>query len=209
VFVAPGSGNGTAIGDMLSDAVARSGAPIKVQTVVWCRYESSFQNYADQTAHHIAACYIAGWVSLLHRECPHSRIILVGYSSGTHPVLIAAGMSPPGSIHRIVLLGSSVSFAFDLRPALRATRCGIDSYYSTWDDILAMAEERLGTADGQWTSTAGRVGFRPCPGSAVEELYGALRQHVWQEGMGGQGGHPAWTTMKFLRQTLVPLVLGD
>jgi pimeloyl-ACP methyl ester carboxylesterase len=166
-------------------------------------------DYADQEAHQAAAGYIAGWVQVLSKDCPNSKLILVGYSSGTNVVLSAAALCPPRSLHRIVLLAPAVSYAYDLQPALKASRCGIDSFFSAWDGVLQMAEERMGSADGQPTATAGRVGFWPPIGGAEMAASGALRQHPWRDDMGGHGGHFSWTTTTFTRRVLVPLLLAE
>jgi pimeloyl-ACP methyl ester carboxylesterase len=198
VFVANGSGGETPVTDVLAESAADEGMPLVVRTVAWARAGSILENYADLPARYAAAIQLAERVRLLNAQCPQVPIVLVGYSSGTHVVLEAAGMCPPGSVRRIVLLAAAVSTAYDLAPALRASRCGIDSFFSPWDNVLDFAEE-LGTADGQRTPTAGRVGFRQAPSCA-------LRQYQWHEGMGGQGGHVGWTRTRFVRETLLPLL---
>lgn len=52
-----------------------------------------------------------------------------------------------------------MSCSYDLVGALKASRGGIDNYYSKEDDVLINAEDYMGTADGRRTATAGRVGF--------------------------------------------------
>lgn len=207
VFVAGGAGGNPSIGESLLDTVRREGVLLHVQPVAWSRYNNRVWDYSDQEAHHAGACYIAKWVRVIHAECPNSKIILVGYSTGANVVLPAAALCPQVSLHRIVLLAPAVSCAYDLRPALKATRYGIDSFYSSWDGVLEMAAQRMGTADGQWTETAGRVGFWPRNGIVDPMTVSMLRQHHWREGMGGHGGHLSWTTTTFQKGTLIPLLL--
>jgi pimeloyl-ACP methyl ester carboxylesterase len=207
VFVANGAGGATTISDLLIWGSRREGIPLLIQPVQWSRFNDRFRDYNDVEGHYAAASYIAGWVNVLHRESPSTRIMLVGYSSGTHVVLDAAGMCPAGSIEKIVLLAPAVSSCYDLRPALRASRSGIDSFFSSFDGVLDIAERSLGTADDQWgVPTAGRIGFRSPEGCTELTGYNRLRQYHWQESLGGYGGHMSWTRTKFLFGTLLPLL---
>jgi hypothetical protein len=206
VFVAGGAGGGAGIGDLILWATRRQGAPLLIQPVPWSRYNDLARDYNDEEAHAAAACYIAGWVNVLHRESPSTRIILLGYSSGGNVVLTAARMCAEGSIQKIVLLAPSVSSYYDLRPALTASRGGIDSFFSSFDGVLEIAERSLGTADGQQGPTAGRLGFRQSEDCPQFAKYEGLRQHHWGESLGGHGGHLSWTRPKFLFGTLLPLL---
>ena len=71
-------------------------------------------------------------------------------------------MLPPDSVDRIILLAPSVCTSYDLRPALRTARHGIDVFYSTEDRvILGLGMRIVGTAEHDCDIAAGQVGFSP------------------------------------------------
>ena len=118
---------------------------------------------------------------------------------------------PPGSLERIVLLAPAVSNEYDLRPALRTSRQGIDVFTSRRDlGALALATGVVGTADRRHTAAAGRVGFCPllrCPGD--ERLYAKLRIHPWDRSVawtGNHGSHYGTLGQGYLRAYILPLL---
>jgi pimeloyl-ACP methyl ester carboxylesterase len=137
--------------------------------------------------------------------------VFAAHSTGTYIALVAAEMLPPRSLDRIVLLASTASPYYDLRPALRATRGGIDNYLSVDDDVLYTAQDYVRPADGQKGqrgAMAGRTGFHfPCGLKDCAE-YANLRQYAWQPWYYGQGGHFVWTQPFLLRHCIVPVILA-
>jgi pimeloyl-ACP methyl ester carboxylesterase len=208
VFFADGASGSTDVSQRLRNIVDLRQIPMEVRPIAWCRDLDTVRNFTDQDAQLAAAACVVDAVKRLRQHCPNARVALVGYSAGSRVVLAAAEMLPVASIDRIVLLGSSVSSCYDLRPALKATYGGIDSFFSREDRILLAAERYLGTSDGQNAPTAGRVGFH-YPGDPKQcAAYGRLRQYEWTEEMNGQGGHAFWANSIFLRFTLTPMLLS-
>jgi pimeloyl-ACP methyl ester carboxylesterase len=118
----------------------------------------------------------------LHRE-PDRPVYLIGHSAGAGMVLLAAGMLPPESVERIILLSPAVSPQFDLRPALKATRGEIVSFNSAFDRVvLDLGTSLFGTVDRRYESAAGLDGFEmPANLSAADrEMYGRLVQVPWR-----------------------------
>ena len=72
-------------------------------------------------------------VTALRQASPAAEVYLVGHSAGCAVVLAAAESLPPGGVNRIILLAPSASLDYDLRPALRCARGGIDVFYSDRD----------------------------------------------------------------------------
>src|SRR5262249_54829266 len=137
---------------------------------------------------------LAERVLAYRRHYPCLRIYLIGHSAGCAVVLAAADRLPPDSVDRIVLLAPSVSPAYHLRPAVAASREGLDACVSDRDRvILGLAMRIVGTADGRAGPAAGRVGFRPRPATPCDAaLFGRLRQHTWHPAVswtGHYGGH--------------------
>jgi pimeloyl-ACP methyl ester carboxylesterase len=87
-------------------------------------------------------------------------VYLVGHSAGCAVALAAGDVLPPDSLRRIVLLAPSISADYDVRPALRSARDGIDVFFSSRDVFyLGFGAAITGTADRRWSSpAAGRTG---------------------------------------------------
>jgi pimeloyl-ACP methyl ester carboxylesterase len=214
IFCADGAGGWGATTAPLREAVAETHAPLAVERVEWSH--GFLRVLADQMDCNHARAEgeaLARRVAEYRRACPGGEVYLLGHSAGTEVVLAAAEALPPDSVDRIVLLAPSLSAGYDLRPALRAVRGGIDVFYSKRDwGYLGAGVTIVGTADGRWlTAAAGRVGFEPVietPADAA--LYGRLHQHAWDACVrwtGNHGGHYGSHQPAFLRAYVLPLLV--
>jgi len=206
VYTADGAGDATSLSENLPEALSGLRLPLRPQPIPWCRYGTVLLDYQDTQAQLAAAAELAGRAQAVRYAYPGCRVVFLGHSAGTYVVLAAAAAMPPGSVDRIVLLSSSLSFCYDLSGALRASCGGIDNFYSPYDGILDLTPT-LGTTDRIPTVSAGAVGFRRPPAGDVA-LYQNLRQYRWNESLRGQGGHLVWTHPAMLRAYIVPLLLS-
>ena len=152
---------------------------------------------------------LARAVQAQKKSRPDVPVYLVGHSAGSAVVLVAAESVPAGAVDRVVLLAPSVSSSYDLRPALSRTR--VDAFISRSDWwILGVNMRLFGTTDGRWTTTSGRVGFRPVGTAPCDvALYARLRQHAWEPSMaatGNEGGHYGSFEAGYLRAYVLPLM---
>ena len=126
--------------------------------------------------------------------------------------LAAAEHLPPQTIDRFVLLSPTVAARHDLRPALRASREGIDVFDSKWDLISMAALFVMGTGDGVGQQVAGWRGFVQVGDTQEDaQLYKGLRQHFWEgpeQWAGHDGSHFGCCNKEFLRAQVLPRVLG-
>jgi pimeloyl-ACP methyl ester carboxylesterase len=143
---------------------------------------------------------------------PDRPVFLVGHSGGGGLVLEAAGMLPPGTLERVILLSAAVSPWYDLRPALRATRRDIVSFCSPMDWVLlGVGTSQFGTTDRVYACAAGKCGFA-IPADLDEEgrqLYNKLTQSAWKPSMlleNRGGGHFSTVTPYFLARHVAPLL---
>ncbi len=212
VFVANGSGDYRTTSAAISQAVRDTGMPLRVETLVWSHgYSRLLADHLDHGNHIEEGQRLAALVAASQQTCPDRAVYLVGHSSGSAVVLAAAEALPPGSIERIVLLAPAVSKDYDLRPALRSSRQGIDVFSSRRDvGALGIGTGILGTADHRWSAAAGRVGFNPaatCPGD--DALFAKLRNHPWDPCVawtGNHGSHYGAIQPAFTRAYLLPLL---
>src|SRR5262249_45143874 len=136
--------------------------------------------------------------------CPAAPIFVVTHSAGAAVLLSAAECLPPGTIDRVIMLAPAVSPGCDVRPALAASRCGVDVFYSP-TDLVSRGLALTGCADGWHVFSAGANGFTPPCGCPDPNL----RQHgyCWEMARTGHlGGHYGWTKIGFLREYVVPLL---
>jgi pimeloyl-ACP methyl ester carboxylesterase len=212
VFVADGSGDYRTTSKGLCEAVSACGTPLTVETFVWSHgYGRMLIDHTDHCNHLEEGQRLAGIVATVRQSCPERGVYLVGHSSGSAVVLAAAEAAPPGSIERVVLLAPAVACDYDLRPALRSVRQGIDVFISRRDiGALGVGTGVTGTSDRRWSAASGRVGFAPiltCPGD--ELLYAKLRIHPWDRCVvwtGNRGNHYGTLEQGFLRAYVLPLL---
>jgi pimeloyl-ACP methyl ester carboxylesterase len=212
VLVADGSGDLRQVTGNLTTVVRDSQAPVSVQRVQWSHGKGSvLKDLYDADRHKQQGKILAQQLLGQRQARPDQRICVVGYSSGASVALAAAEQLPPDTLDRIVLLAPTVASRHDLRPALRACREGIDSFQSEWD-VICIVLFAMGTGDGVGSSIAGRVGFSPVIESPQDQvLYKRLRNHMWQgpsRWSGHDGGHFGCSHPAFLREQILPLLVG-
>jgi pimeloyl-ACP methyl ester carboxylesterase len=214
VFIANGSGDFRSVTANLCRVVAETAAPLQVETFVWSHgYGRYVSDHVDHANHLAQGRLLAAQVVAYRQAYPERRVYLIGHSAGCAVVLAAAEALPADGVDRIVLLAPSVCVSYDLRPALRNAREGIDAFHSGEDTvILGLGMLLVGTAEGGCRTAAGQCGFTPvlaCPADVT--LYGKLRQHPWAPIVawsGHDGGHYGSNQAAFLRAYVLPLLTG-
>jgi pimeloyl-ACP methyl ester carboxylesterase len=212
VFSVDGAGDFQASTRDLAKTIEEQGLPLVVQQVNWSHgYGRILADQVDHAHAQAEGRRLAEQVLAWKQQAPELSVYLVGHSAGCGVTLTAAEQLPPDTVERIILLAPAVSAHYDLRPALRCSRRGVDVFHSKYDWwYLGLGVAVLGTTDRQWDSAAGRVGFQPvvcAPEDAA--LYGKLRQHPWNRCLawtGNKGGHYGGHQPGFLRAYVVPLL---
>jgi pimeloyl-ACP methyl ester carboxylesterase len=207
VFVANGVGGSTTLGDNLQDLNSDMHLGLRIQTVPWCRQDALYKDLVDEEAQLQAATRIACTIAAIRKDCPNVPIYLVGHSAGARVVLAAAEMSPAQSIDRVIVMAAAVSCGYDLTGVLKATRGGVDNFYSGDDGVLESAIYHATLADGTRTQAAGQVGFRAPPfvDPKLKAAYCNVRNYPWTMDFCGSGGHSAWTLRHNMKKAVVPL----
>jgi pimeloyl-ACP methyl ester carboxylesterase len=215
VFVANGSGDFRTVSTNLGRVVVDTSTPLQIETVLWSHgYGRYVTDHVDHTNHLHQGSRLAAEVAAYRQAYPGRKVYLIGHSAGCAVVLAAAERLPTDSVDRIILLAPSVCVSYDLRPALRTARCGIDEFHSDEDRvILGLGMQMVGTADRCCRTAAGQYGFIPViAGPADAVLYGKLRQHPWGPVVswsGHGGGHYGSNQAGFLRAYVLPLLVAD
>lgn len=213
VFIADGAGGFDSTSAAVIDAIAEEGLPFKVERFEWSHGVGRvLADHFDRAHSECEARNLAAEITHLTGCSPRPEIYVIAHSAGSGVALYTAESLPPDSLNRIILLAPSVSANYDLGPALRSTRDGIDVFYSQRDRIfLGFWTTVLGTTDRRWaTAAAGRVGFQPCPtGTETDVLISRLHQHPWEATMrasGNRGGHYGSYERPFLHAYVLPLL---
>jgi pimeloyl-ACP methyl ester carboxylesterase len=200
ILVADGVGQLHDLTENLTSANELADIPATIRSIPWMRNtEEPLCDYKDQDAQLLGSAKMAYEVLQIRRSNPNIPITLIGFCAGGRVVLAAAEQLPPGAVDRIILLAPAVSSFYDIRPALRASRLGIDVFYVPEDSYLERLEQDIGTAEGKKGVTAGRVGFclAKRPGDPIQA---AVRQFLVV------GGHYTPLHVNFLAQRVLPLV---
>jgi pimeloyl-ACP methyl ester carboxylesterase len=212
VFVANGSGDYRIVSANLSQVVTETATPLQVETVPWSHGRWRFlADHLDHGNHRTQGRHLASQVVAYRQAYPGGHVYLVGHSTGCAVILAAAEGLPVDAVDRVILLAPSVCVSYDLRPALRSARAGIEVFYSSEDTaILGLGMQVVGTAEGGCRSAAGLRGFNPviaCDADAA--LYKKLHQHPWSLAVawsGHDGGHYGNNQPGFLRAYVLPLL---
>jgi pimeloyl-ACP methyl ester carboxylesterase len=189
----------------------RAGVKHDIYNFVWTHGLGRLFSDLEDTDHvDRKAGELAGLIRRWKQAEPDRPVFLVAKSGGAGVALLAAERLPPGTIERIILLSAAVSPRYDLRPALRATRKQIVSFYSKNDQfILRWGTSTFGTIDRHYGPAAGLTGFRVPADLSPEDraLYGRLVQVPWQPHMltqGYLGNHGGTSAPAFLAREVAP-----
>lgn len=212
LFVADGAGDFRACSEAVRITARADGWPLEVKTYPWSH------GYLRSAADHLEYSYardrgreLAERVLIQKRERPDLPVSLLGHSDGSGVVLAAAENLPPETIDRVVLLAPSVSTDYDLRPALRAVRHGLDVFWSPQDRVWCGAFAQIAGTQNDFENgrAAGRHGFDTaniCPEDLP--LYSKLHQYEWNRTIaqtGNNGDHFGGYAPGHLRKFILPL----
>jgi pimeloyl-ACP methyl ester carboxylesterase len=212
IFLADGAGDFQVTSSVLERVLVEDHVPLEVRSVRWSHgYWRVAADQFDEMHARAEGWKLAEQIKAERRAHPEEEIYLLGYSAGSSVILSAAEELPPQIVDRIILLAASAPTNYDLRPALRSSRDGIDSFYSRRDrwclGLFLRMEVMLGI---KYTPAGGRIGFRPVIESPEDAVcYSRLRQHPWEpewEWAGNGGGHYGAHQPEFLRLFILPLL---
>lgn len=161
-----------------------------------------FANFSDPRIHDQAEQKLARYLEQLPQGV--HRIDLIGHSAGCGVILGAVARSTR-PVHTLILLAPSVSPGYDLNPTLNHVQNRIYSFYSEKDvTFLNWRTSYFGTYDGIKTPAAGHQGFKTTSERLVQFPY----DPAWVE-LGHDGSHFGSLAKAFVRQKVIPLLLGS
>ncbi len=168
----------------------------------------------DEARNHAAANDLAQLVATYVAAMPDRPVTLIGHSGGAAVVVWALEALPEGCrVERAILLAPALAPDYDLSPALRAVRRRMYVMYSKADvGLLVAGTAVFGTMDRKHSISAGFAGFTLPAEPADRTQYLKVRQVSWTFDLvksGHLGGHMGWTTTRFARDFLAPILIGQ
>lgn len=211
IFVAGGVGGWDLLAATYQWSLPRAGVHHEIRHFDWTHGKGRpFKDLQDTRNSLVMGQKLATLIREAQAEDPYRPIYLIGRSGGACVVLAAAELLAPQTLERVILLSAAVSTAYDLRPALRATRLGIVSFHSRYDQlVLGWGTSSFGTMDRYYGPSAGLRGFRvPLELDAEDRAqYAKLVQLHWNPSMlleGHTGGHFGTRMPAFVIKEVAP-----
>ncbi|MCB9866247.1 MAG: hypothetical protein H6816_06385 [Phycisphaerales bacterium] len=169
-----------------------------VELYVWT---SSFNPLIDQLnigGAKLRGAILSDKIARYIERFPNNKINVIALSAGTGVATWAVeGLKGGAKIDNLVLLGSSLSWDYDMTRALKNMRGKIYVYHSSHDSVLQTVEV-IGTIDGKrGVKSIGQVGLKPPPGMA-ERVVNTPWNKSWMR-LGWAGAHTDCTNEKFVR----------
>ncbi|MHC5109785.1 MAG: hypothetical protein ACYTHJ_07905 [Planctomycetota bacterium] len=205
IFV-DGAGNLGHGGQNLEKALAGTADSTRVEQFTWT---TSFNPLIDQLnvgAAKRRSMELATRIRRFREESPDGQVNVVSFSAGTGVAVWACEqLDEYSSVDKLILLGSSLSYDYDMSRAARNVNREIVVYHSSRDAIL-QAVRWIGTIDGRrGVNAAGLVGV-----SVPNELAGKIVNVSWSPEMvdlGWRGGHDDSTSLGMARGQIAPRLL--
>jgi pimeloyl-ACP methyl ester carboxylesterase len=207
-FYCPGAGN-IDFGDQgVRAGLEAAGYRGQVATVVWT---VSFNPAIDQAVKINARAGAAQLARAIERyidEYPGRPVNVVGLSAGTGVAVFALErLGPKYKVDNVVLLASSLSYDYDVGPALQRVKGRIYNYYSSKDAVLAGPMKVFGTIDGRFgVDGAGAVGLYA---AKKNDRVVNVRWRPDYQRYGYYGGHLDVTAPEFVRAELSSHILAS
>jgi hypothetical protein len=179
-----------------------------LRPIPWLRSDTPYQDYRDRHAQMCGAARMVQEVKRIHECYPNSPIVLMGFCAGSHVVLLAAQQLPPNCVDKILLMAPAVSSCYDIRPALNASKLGIDVFYNIDDECLEWYELEYGPVDlcGCRGKTAGTTGFLIAKSPLGRDpIFCKLHQYNAQN-LNPQGSHYGTINPLFLQRNVLSLI---
>lgn len=174
------------------------------------RWSLTFNPALDQTLRFIAkesGRQLGKEITRYLRDTPNADANIIALSAGTGVGIWAIeNVDPPYKVNNYVIVGSSLSSRYDLRPALANMKGKIVCYYTSSDPVLDGPVRALGTIDGTFDDSAGLVGLKG-PGSNSGSVVNIGRTSKFAR-IGWTGGHADCVTEQFVRGEIYKYIVG-
>lgn len=151
---------------------------------------------------------LAGRIKKYKERYPDQRVNIIALSAGTGVAVWACeNLDADSRIENLVLLGSSLSYDYDMSKALPNIKEHVYVYHSPKDAMLGTVE-LFGTIDRKLgVKSAGQVGLRPIHGDGGK-IVNTPWSSEWRD-LGWSGGHTDCTNAKFVANEISRRILSS
>jgi len=187
------------------EGLQAAGYPGHVEVFIWT---SSFNPAVDQInmpGNKFRAAILAGKINDYLRRYPDNDVNLIALSAGTGIATWAVeGVSDQHRVANMVLLGSSLSYDYDMSEALSHIGGKIYVYYSPHDEVLTTGARALGTVDRKFVDGAGLRGLHPSGRSSPQIVNIGWSSRY--SALGWTGAHTDATSQAFVQHEIAPRI---
>jgi hypothetical protein len=201
-----GAGNwGFGVADVPA-GLKKAGYKGRVENYMWTTSFNPAIDQRNRLGNELRAAGLADKIKAYLKNHPDNDVNIIALSAGTGVAIwTVEKLKPPAKVNNVILLGSSLSFDYDVSKALANMKGMIYVYYSRYDSVLEGPVKAIGTVDGKFgTDAAGLVGLRPPSGSARIKNYGWDRRY---QKYGWSGSHTDCTNQAFVSAVLARHIL--
>ena len=198
----------------ISEGLDEGGVDYAIEIYDWALPVGGIVSLRSEQHNRAEAAKAAERIVAYQEEYPGRPTFVVGHSGGgCVAVWVVESLPPENAVDGAVLMAPAISPEYDLAPALARTRNGIVNFYSERDWlILGWGTSTFGTIDGQWTDSAGLIGFAEAATANASAESPRLVQVRWTPEMkehGFRGGHVTSIRTDYVANVVAPHILGD
>ncbi len=177
-----------------------------VEVYIWT---TSFNPAIDQVnigANKLRAAMLTGKIQSYMRRQPGKDVNVIALSAGTGIATWAVeGLKENEQIANLVLLGSSLSYNYDMDKALRRIKGKVYVYFSNHDEVLLTGARALGTVDRKFVDGAGLRGLSPNNKTSPKVVNIGWNSRYLS--LGWTGAHTDATSSGFVAREIAPRIL--
>ena len=206
IYYLDGAGNwGFGVAEV-PQGLRNAGYKGSVEVFIWT---SSFNPAIDQVnigANRFRAAILTGKIEDYIRRNPDQQVNLISLSAGTGIATWAVeALGTQYKVDNLVLLGSSLSYDYDMTRALSHIKGKVFVYYSPHDEVLTTGAAALGTVDRKFVDGAGLKGLYP-NGQKHPRIVNIGWSSRYSR-LGWTGAHTDATSPAFIAREVAPRIL--
>ncbi|MCP4592567.1 MAG: hypothetical protein GY842_17685 [bacterium] len=180
-----------------------------VEIFVWTMTLNPLADQLNVVGARLRAAELANRITAYARKYPQNQVNVVALSAGTGVATWAIENLPSSvKVNNFVLLGSSLSYDYDMRRTLSHMEGKIYTYHSEHDTVL-QAVRVVGTIDQKrGVDSIGLCGLKPPPGLESRVVNTAWSRTARWRRLGWAGAHTDCTNQTFVRHEIAPRLIG-
>lgn len=207
-FVLPGVEGKSFLSDHVAEEIVQGGVPGAIEVHDWTSGQPirSLEHLVRSEQSQIEAARLSQRIVSYRNAFPDQPIHLIGHSGGAAIIVLALNQLPSDlMVNQVILLSPAISPQIELKHALMS--CDkMWCFYSPLDFQLTLGTSLMGTIDRKFVPSAGAIGFDD---DSPNDNLVQIPFHANMIRDGTLGGHLGFTSRRFVRRHVVPILLDD